>query len=225
MLEMIARDITAPYSAVEAWTYDRFIAPAVNGYLRELQAGEVGVLPERARVVDVGCGGGQNLCSLAESRPDALLFGLDLSARQIARAQRRTARFGDRVELVEGSALELPWSDGSFDLVLSIGSIKHWPDMRRGVSECARVLTPGGRLVIAEADRGCRLDDARAFIDRWRIPRLLRPAALAGFRTWVAGQGLERDEAEGLMAGLPLADARAERIAGAPFLVMRGRRS
>jgi SAM-dependent methyltransferase len=221
MFEMLARDITAPYSAMEAWTYDRFIAPAVNDYVRELQSTELGGVREGGKVLDVGCGGGQNICSLAASRTDLEIRGVDLSPRQVVRAQRRAESFGSRVQVVEGSALDLPFHDGAFDLVVSIGSIKHWPDMALGVSECVRVLAPGGRLVIAEADRGCRLDDARAFIRRWRIPGPLGVIALAGFRTWVAGQGLDLEEGRELLAPLPVSGD-AQRIEGTPFLVLRG---
>ena len=149
-------------------------------------------------------------------------MGLDLSPGQVARASRRLHDLGDRARVVAGSALELPFDDGSFDVVLSIGSIKHWPDMAQGVSECARVLAPGGRLVIAEADRGCSLADARAFIDRWRAPPVIGTAVLAFFRTWVAGQGIDLEDARRLLAAVPLHDASAERVPGAPFLILRG---
>lgn len=224
MFEMMARDITAPYSAAESWIYDRFIAPAVNDYVREAQRGELDGLPGGARVLDVGCGGGQNACWFAEARADLRVTGLDLSPQQIGRARRRGRGLADRVEFVEGSALDLPFDDHSFDLVVSMGSIKHWPDQARGVAECARVLAPGGQLIIAEADRGCRLDDARAFVDRWRVPHLLWPLALAGFRTWVAGQGLDADDGRALLAAHPELESRVERIAGAPFLVLHARR-
>ncbi len=222
MFNMISRDITAPYSAFEAWSYDRFIAPAVNDYVRTLQRTELEQVVDGGRVLDVGCGGGQNLISLANARADLQLCGLDLSPRQVARAARRGQRFGSRVRFVQGSALELPFDDDEFNLVVSIGSIKHWPDMQRGVAECARVLAPGGMLVIAEADRGCHLADARSFIDRWRIPGPLGVIALAGFRTWVAGQGLDLDEARALLEAACLRDTSAERVPDSPFLVMRG---
>jgi len=225
MLNMSFRDITAPYSAFETWTYDRFVAPAVHDCVRGFHARELSGIAGAARVLDVGCGGGQRLAFLAEALPDAELCGLDLSPRQVARAARRTRTHGDRVTVVEGSALDLPFDDGHFDLVVSFGSIKHWPDMRRGVSECARVLAPNGTMLVGECDLGCRLDDARAFIDRWRMPGLLHTVALAVFRTWVAGQGIDLDDGRALLADLPLVDARAERIPDTPFMVLRGRRA
>jgi len=219
---MIARNITAPYSAVEAWGYDRYVAGAVNRYVRELQDRWLAAVPSGGSVLDVGCGGGQNARTIATERPDLRVTGLDLSPRQVARARRRTAALGGRVQVVEGSALELPFGSATFDYLISIGSIKHWPDRGRGLGECVRVVRPGGTVVIAEADRGCQLDDARGFVARWRVPRLLRPVALAGFRTWVAGQGLDLDEARALLDQVGVTERFAERVAGAPFLVFGG---
>jgi SAM-dependent methyltransferase len=109
--------------------------------------------------------------------------------------------------------------------VVSVGSIKHWPDPRRGLAECVRALRPGGRLVIAEVDRGCLLDDARRFVARWRMPSPLRPLGLVLFRTFVAGQGIDGDDARALAAGLPLDDLQIERIGGTPGLLLAARRA
>ncbi|MCB9574107.1 MAG: class I SAM-dependent methyltransferase [Kofleriaceae bacterium] len=224
MFHMIAADITAPYSAAEAWAYDTFIATAVTQLMATMAGPRLDGVARGGAVLDVGCGGGQNLLWLADNRPDLALTGLDLSPRQVARARRRAAARDLPIEVVEGSALDLPFDAGRFDAVLSLASIKHWPDPARGLAECARVLAPGGRLLVVEADRGCHLDDARAFVDRTRVPRLLAPVALAGFRTWVAGQGLDLDDARALVADLGLDDARAERLPGTPALVLEGTR-
>ena len=45
----------------------------------------------------------------------------------------------------------------------------------KGLAECVRVLRPGGQLLVVEADRGCRFNDARAFVSRWRLPKAMRP--------------------------------------------------
>jgi ubiquinone/menaquinone biosynthesis C-methylase UbiE len=120
--------------------------------------------------------------------------------------------------------LDLDFSDGSFDAVISVASIKHWPDKVRGLQECIRVLAPGGALNIIEADRGCHLDDARAFVDRWRIASILKPVALFWFRTRVAGQGVDLDEAGTMLEALDLSEQHAERIPGTAGLLMSGRR-
>lgn len=214
-------DITAPYTAIEAWTYDAFIAPAVT----ELVARNLGEildrLPRDGRVLDVGCGGGQALALLAANRPDLRLHGVDLSPGQVGQAR---ARLGDRARIVAGSALALPYRDACFDFVFSDASIKHWPDPAAGLVECVRVLRPGAHLVVTEADRGCRLEDAAAFVRRWRLPGIAFPFALALFRTWVAGRAFDREELEAFAAALPLDDRRVRRVEGTPGIVLDGRK-
>jgi SAM-dependent methyltransferase len=214
---------TTPYHASEAWIFDTVIAPAIGALRGALLDGQLAELPAGARVLEVGSGGGQLAVEIVTRRPDVSLVGVDLSPAQVARARKRIRHLGERVRFVEGSALELPFAAGDFDAVVSIGSIKHWPDAAAGLGECVRVLRPGGRLVVVEVDRGCRWDDARAFVGGWRMPPILRPLGLALFRTWVAGQALDLDDARALLAGTPLESTRVERIEGTPGLLMLGR--
>lgn len=216
------QDITAPYGTIEAWFYDHFIAPAVAS-LFEAQAGpQIEAIPSNGHVLDVGCGGGHELAILAERRPDLRLWGIDRSAAQVVRARGRLGRFGKQVEIQEGDALALPFGDDRFDLVMSSGSIKHWPDPAKGLAECVRVLRSGGRLIIAEADRGCRHDDAVAFVKRWRTPSFAKRFDLMFFRTWVAGRSLDRDELLRHVDGLRLRDVRVDRLEGLPVLRLDG---
>src|SRR5262249_43540172 len=150
----------------------------------------IGALPQKARVLEVGSGGGQLARTIASWRPDITLVGVDLSPEQVARARQRTTAFGDRIRFVEGNALDLPFGAGECDAVIGVASVKHGPDPARGLSECARVLRFGGLSAIGEVDRSCRLEDARAFVGGWNAPRPLKPIALLLFRTFVAGQSL-----------------------------------
>lgn len=217
---------TLPYRASEAWLYDTVIAPAVVDLRRGLEEHIVQLRPG-ARVLEVGSGGGQLAVDLATRRRDLTITGVDLSAAQVARAMRRAekAGVGDRVQFVQGDALALPVDDAAFDAVVSVASIKHWPDPARGLAECARALRPGGTLVVVEADRGCRLEDARAFVARWRMPAPVRPLGLVLFRTFVAGQGLDLDDGRRLLAALPLRETSVERIDGTPGVLFRGTRT
>lgn len=223
---MLLRDgFTAPYSAFESYLYDLVAAPAVVALRARVEGALLAGLPPGAALLEVGCGGGQLAAHLATVRPDLRITGLDLSPEQIARARRRTAAVASRVELVVGSALDLPFPASHFDAVLSVASIKHWPDQSRGLAECARVLRPGGALAVVEADRGCRLDDARAFVALMRMPAILRPVTVLFFRTYVAGLGLDLEDARSLAAALPLVAARVERVPGSPGLLIAGTRA
>lgn len=216
------REFTRPYSAAESWLYDFFIAPAVMALRPAVMDRLIADLPRGAEVLEVGCGGGQLAVELLKRRGDLQYVGLDLSGEQIGRAGKRLAGTS-QAELVQGSALELPFDSGRFDAVLSVASIKHWPEPARGLSECVRVLAPGGRLVIVEADRGCTLDDANQLVSGLKMPRTLLPFALALFRTWVAGRSLDLDEARALLAREPLEEREVSRLDGTPALLMTGR--
>lgn len=212
-----------PYAPVESWLYDRIVADAATRLLSSLEGYLPASLPADARVLDVGCGGGQNAMYLAERYPVSQITGLDLSAEQIARAERRARTRGIASTWLVGDATAMARAgvgDSSFDMVYSIASIKHWPEPGKGIAEMVRVARPGARVVIAEADRACRLDDASAFVRLVGLPRLFHPIALAAFRTWVAGRSLTVHEARALWADVPVREATVETIPGMPVFVM-----
>jgi ubiquinone/menaquinone biosynthesis C-methylase UbiE len=221
----VLRSVTSGYSPAESMVFDRF-AETIARPLHELAMSRVAALLEPGmRVLDVGCGGGQFAIRLARRFPDARIVGLDLSPEQVARARSRGASLRDRVSFVEGTAVELPFGEAEFDVVYSIGSIKHWPDRERGLRECARVLAPGGRLWVLEGDRGCRREDVDALIATWGVPGPLRPLAVAFFRRIVAGQSLDVDEARALLGKIPLIEGSVDRAAGLPVWSIAGRRA
>ena len=222
MVTSVLDNVTKPYSFFESWAFDRVIAPAVLSMAADSEQDIVSRFPQNARVLDVGCGGGHMLEFIATRRPDLTLTGVDLSPDQVRRARRRVARFGDRVQIHEGSALDLPFQNNSFDGVYSMASIKHWPDQLQGLQECRRVMHSGGNLIVIEADRGCRTDDVKAFIRGWKVPGVLSILPLVIYRTWVAGHSLDLDDARQLLSRLNLAEASVERIQGAPGLKMEG---
>jgi ubiquinone/menaquinone biosynthesis C-methylase UbiE len=106
-----------------------------------------------ARVLDVGTGPGGVPLAIARARPLLRIDGLDLSAEMIAYARRATANAGldDRLAFTVGDVAELPYPNGTFDLVVSLMSQHHWDDVRAGVREIRRVLQPGGQAWIYDA--------------------------------------------------------------------------
>lgn len=225
---MVLLDISRRYTRLESWFYDRFIADAVAETTRGLIDEVVAEVPSDGLILEVGSGGGQLALGLAERGIGLRVIGVDLSGEQVARAGRRVSErspaVADRVRFQLGSALDLGFPDEHFDAVLSVGSIKHWADQAKGMAELVRVLRPGGLLLVVEVDRGCSLPDARAFVARLNAPWPLGAAALLGFRTYVAGQGLDLDDGRALVADRPLTRTRVERIPGDPTLLICGRK-
>jgi ubiquinone/menaquinone biosynthesis C-methylase UbiE len=101
------------------------------------------------RVLDVGCGTGYLLRTLARAYPDAReLAGIDAAPNMIETAGGLS---GDqRLTFTSGVAERLPYPDGWADLVVSSTSFDHWTDQWAGLSECARVLRPRGHLVLVD---------------------------------------------------------------------------
>ncbi len=104
---------------------------------------------EAGTVLDVGCGTGLLLEKLARVRPEARMIGVDPAERMVEVAR---GKYGNspRFRFEVGSAEQLPLPDESVDLVLSTVSAHHWPDLDAGLREIARVLRPGGHVLIAD---------------------------------------------------------------------------
>lgn len=100
------------------------------------------------RLLDIGTGPGWLLRHLAEVGPELHLTGLDVSAGMVAAARGNLADLGERVSLTEGNAEALPFGDGTFDVVVSSGSVHHWKDQAAGLREVSRVLADGGTALI-----------------------------------------------------------------------------
>jgi ubiquinone/menaquinone biosynthesis C-methylase UbiE len=139
--------------------------------------------PAPDRVLDVGSGTGYLLCQLAGRLPRTTGFlGVDPAPRMIDVA--RGATRDRRVRFVHGTAERLPADNAAYDLVVTTTSFDHWEDQAQGVAECARVLKPGGTLVLTDQfwpaiagsrgrartrDRATRLVTAAGLRDpRWR---------------------------------------------------------
>jgi demethylmenaquinone methyltransferase/2-methoxy-6-polyprenyl-1,4-benzoquinol methylase len=93
---------------------------------------------------------------LASAHPLARVYALDSSPEMLAVGRRKLAGAGlDNVTLVHGDAADLQFADASLDVVMSVFGMHELPTpvRRRAVTECARVLRPGGRFVAVDVDR------------------------------------------------------------------------
>jgi ubiquinone/menaquinone biosynthesis C-methylase UbiE len=111
-------------------------------------------------VLEVATGTGVQLVRLARASQGGRTVGVELSRGMLAQTRRRleASGFGDRVELIEGSAVELPLPDRSFDLLVNGYMLDLLPrdEIPRALSEFKRLLRPGGRLVLSNMTKGER---------------------------------------------------------------------
>jgi SAM-dependent methyltransferase len=114
--------------------------------IHDAVVGALAVRPPR-RLLDLGCGTGQLADRLQRELRGARVTGCDFSAGMLAQARPRNRR----VRWVRGDAQRLPFADGSFDAVTTTEAFHWFPNRRRALAECFRVLSPNGRLLIAVA--------------------------------------------------------------------------
>ena len=122
---------------------------------------QVAELPDGATVLDVPCGGGVALRGL-RSGQSALWFGLDIEPAMLDRARRRAAKHPNAdVRLIAGDMYRLELDTGTVDLCLSYGSLHCIQRPQAALSEMARCVRPGGRLLgstfLAQGGRRQRL--------------------------------------------------------------------
>ncbi len=135
-----------------AWSIDTFLFRGQWRQLRQRTATLAQLQPGEA-VLDVGCGTGTLAIEVARRVGRAgRVAGVDPGTEQIARARAKAARRNAPIEFQIGVIEQLPFPDQTFDVVFSTLMMHHLPAplKRQGLVEIARVLKPGGRLVIAD---------------------------------------------------------------------------
>jgi len=110
-------------------------------------------LDATSRVLDVGCGGGNTACLIAEQY-GSRVQGIDISEVMIAKAKERARRQGleGSVEFRVADAFDLPFEDGSFDVAIVESVLTPLPgDKKQALLEMVRVVRPGGRIGVNES--------------------------------------------------------------------------
>lgn len=144
------------------------VAPLLNAIGRPMMADALAALvpAPREAILDLGIGGGWLSARLVER--GCAVTGVDPSAEVLARARRRLP--GAR--LIEGRAEALPLPDAGLDKAASVNTLYFWADLARPAAELARVLKPGGRLVLGF--------QTAAAVRAW-------PGHVHGFAAWETG--------------------------------------
>lgn len=105
------------------------------------------------RLLDVACGAGGLVIGVAPRVERAVGVDLSEGMLDLARAQLADAGPLPNVEFVQAPSDALPFEDGAFTAVVCTTAFHHFPDPQGSIAEMARVLAPGGRVVIGDASR------------------------------------------------------------------------
>lgn len=131
--DQIASEYNQRYPASQSWERGQ----ALLELARKLKA---------KNILEVGSGTGFWLNLLYQVTPH--LYGMDFSAGMISQAQLQPAP----LKLTRGTAVQLPYQNGTFDLLYSVDAIHHFGDSRAFIADAFRVLKPGGALAIIGHD-------------------------------------------------------------------------
>jgi ubiquinone/menaquinone biosynthesis C-methylase UbiE len=137
--DMALKDNEAYYDEFADW-YERERHDGYHALIDELESDLVVPLARDREVLEIGCGTGLILRRVAPVARRAV--GLDLSEGMLRRARERG------LEAIKGTATELPFGEGEFDLVYSFKVLSHVRDLDRALREAARVTRPGGELML-----------------------------------------------------------------------------
>ncbi len=145
--------------------------------LRRLAARRALALKREGEAADLGCGPGDLALEMARMAPALHITGIDLAPEMLAQAGARAEEsgLGDRVAFRLGDAQEIPFPDGSLDLVISTLSLHHWSDPVAVLDEIARVLRPGGAFLVFDLRRDLA---APLYLLLWFATNAVVPAAL-----------------------------------------------
>jgi SAM-dependent methyltransferase len=105
-------------------------------------------------VLEIGCGHGRTLATLAET-PGAFLAGIDPSDVMVGVARKRMRRWiqAGHAQISLASSAAIPHADGRFDAALAVHVVYFWREPRGDLAEIRRVLRPGGRLLLGYRPR------------------------------------------------------------------------
>ncbi|HXB66132.1 MAG TPA: class I SAM-dependent methyltransferase [Solirubrobacteraceae bacterium] len=185
------RDVNTRYHDVAAGHYDakwgidfgKIGAEQVGAKVRKALGARPGGLPVYEHTLEIGAGTGYFTLNLMREGTIAKATCTDISPGMLATLKANAKRLGLKVKTVRADAEQLPFEDGSFDLVLGHAVLHHIPDLPTAFGEMARVLAPGGTLLFAGepslyGDRVARVPKrvAGTVAPLWRAALRARPA-------------------------------------------------
>jgi 2-polyprenyl-6-hydroxyphenyl methylase/3-demethylubiquinone-9 3-methyltransferase len=120
----------------------RGLNPVRFGYMRRILIDEIGIDPRGQKTLDVGCGGG--LLAEEFARLGCVVTGIDPSEKSLEAARDHARQAGLAIEYRQGMGENLPFPDGTFEIVYCCDTLEHVEDLGKVIGETSRVLKPDG---------------------------------------------------------------------------------
>ncbi|MCL1984479.1 MAG: class I SAM-dependent methyltransferase [Methanomassiliicoccaceae archaeon] len=130
----------------------RALLKDMNEHHRKLSEWGLSVLPPMRceKILDIGCGGGMLISLLADMFADSKIYGVDISEESVALTKEVNAGIVNegRCHVSMASVSDLPFGDGSFDLVTAFETYFFWPDLGNDIKEAVSKIKSGGYLIV-----------------------------------------------------------------------------
>lgn len=106
-------------------------------------------IPEKAHIVDIGCGGGYNVRRFLEACPQGIVFGVDISEESVRKSILVNKKeIGKRCKILQGNVTKLPFKACTMDLATAFETVYFWPDLSENFREVKRILKAGGHFIV-----------------------------------------------------------------------------
>jgi ubiquinone/menaquinone biosynthesis C-methylase UbiE len=208
------REVAEAYDRISGWPQFALLRRLILTRLRKQQPA--------GRLADIGCGPGRLVTLIAGEDSHLQVIGVDTSDEMIRAAWSNVASLGlaERAEFRQGDVGCLPFADGEIDFAVSTLSLHHWSDPVSGLLEIARVLRPGGELVLFDLRR----DPRRFFL--WLLhfaQAVVVPGALRRAREPLGSMFSSYTPAEmaGILRETPFKEWKVEGGAGWMFILAK----
>ena len=140
-IKMIKTQMKALWTEGDFGQIAKFTEPAAEAFIKRR------AITEGLRVLDVACGTGN--AAIPAAQAGAYVTGVDIAPNLIETARGRAKRARLNIRFDEGDVEDLPYADGSFDLVVSMFGAVFAPRPARAAAELLRVCRPGGQIAMA----------------------------------------------------------------------------
>jgi ubiquinone/menaquinone biosynthesis C-methylase UbiE len=197
--------------SIARW-YEKTTRKSMDEFRREAERLKA-FLPDGGDVLEVAPGPGFLAIELARD-PRMRVTGLDISKTFVELARKNALEAGVTAQFREGNASEMPFADGTFDLLLCRAAFKNFSEPVKALREMRRVLRPGGTGVIIDLRRDASMPDIKRAVEGMRLGAVNRFVTKLTFRLMLLKRAYTKEELEKMLerAGFKTVEVRTNDI-------------